>query len=461
MNSCLPMAPVLGIIQTGGYNTQIPPHEWTISLALTIYNLLLILGSPVILIGYFIKLYRRPDYRSRWAERLGFFPAARGKKGIHVHAVSLGESKVAARVVSELLQKHPQLPIIFTCSTATASAFIQQTFGHRVDHCYLPFDFPWVVAAFMKRFQPRMSVITEVEWWPNLIHQHHKKNNPVIMINAKMTDSSKETYLKFAPLFKDMAKKTTQVLVQTPTSLSNFAALGLQNEQLQLSNNIKFDEPSVTHLPAHINGLKSAINKSAINGRKVWIAGSTHAEDEIAVLFAFKQLKEQHPELLLILVPRHPERFNTVYENCLAQHFSVARRSKDETITATTDILLGDTLGELSGLYSLADYAFIGGSITKRGGHNPLEAAIYGIPLIMGPSQFNSLDIIESLENAGALTVVNDGDALHQTIEHFISNPAISQQAGQSSANAIAANQGALAQTLAYLEQTLTQENIH
>lgn len=426
------------------------------TLALSIYNVFLILFSPAILLSYLIKLYKRPDYRDRWAERLGRFPTAKRQHGLHIHAVSLGETKVAAKVVSKLLEQHPALPIVFTCSTATASEFIQRQFGDQVDHCYLPFDFPWVVARFLNRYQPKVCVITEVEWWPNLICQNQRRGSPVVMINVKMTDSSARTYLKFESLFHTMAAKVTGVLVQNQASYDRLLKLGISEEKLTLTNNIKFDEQAPRHFPSVIEQLRTSII-----GRPVWIAGSTHAEDEAAVFSAFNRLKNIEPSLLLILVPRHPERFNSVYQTCLSHNHNTARRSTNDEITADTDILLGDTLGELSSLYSLADMAFIGGSITDRGGHNPLEAAIYGIPLIMGPSQFNAIDIVESLTAAGALTVIDDADSLYEILARFIKEPEVSRVAGQSSASAMEANQGALQQTTDYLNQLLLQHNIH
>lgn len=422
-------------------------------MSLSIYNLCLILCSPLILLSYLIKLYKRPDYRPRWAERLGCFPPVKKTGGLHIHAVSLGEAKVAAKVLSELLAQHPELPVVFTCSTATASEFIQRQFGDTVDHCYLPFDFPWIVADFLNRYQPKICVITEVEWWPNLINQHARKGNPVVIINAKMTSSSAKTYQKFRRIFDTMSVNVDHVLVQNQNSWEQFQQLGLNEKQLQLTNNIKFDEQPSEQTPEFIGPIKTAFAD-----RPVWVAGSTHAEDEAVVLEAFSKLKEKHSDLLLILVPRHPERFERVYEHCNKHGFRLSRRSQNQAVTTDTDILLGDTLGELGALYALADMAFIGGSITDRGGHNPLEAAIYGVPLVMGPSQYNSADIVESLAEAGALQVVEDSSELYQILEQWLNNAELRLAAGASCSKAFTENQGALAKTLDVLNPLITHQ---
>lgn len=417
-----------------------------LSIALLVYNLLLILAAPLILLNYGFKLWRRPDYRQRWTERLGAFPTARQTGGLHIHAVSLGEAKVGAKVVNALRQQQPELPVVFTCSTATASEFIRNTFADRVDHCYLPLDFPWVVQRFQRRFQPQLCVIVEVEWWPNLIHQYAKRDIPVVMVNAKMTASSARTYQRFGSLFAQMCQGVTQVLAQNPSSFAEFKQLGLTDTQLTLTNNIKFDEAPQTHFTASIEQLRALLVH-----RPVWVAGSTHEEDEEQVLEAFQQLLTSHPELLLILVPRHPERFVQVATKCSQLGLNIARRSLNQAPAAETQILLGDTLGELAELYSLGQFAFIGGSITARGGHNPLEAAIYGIPLLIGPSQFNSAEIVGPLEDAGALKVVHNAHDIQQQLLLWLQDPEARATAGAQSAKVIADNGGALAKTSQYL----------
>lgn len=419
-------------------------------LPLLIYNLVLILCSPLILASYLIKLYRRPDYRARWSERLGQFPPATQTGGLHIHAVSLGEAKVAAKVVDALRNEDPALPVIFTCSTATASDFIRNKYADSIDHCHLPLDFPWLVARFIRRYQPRLCVITEVEWWPNLIGQYHRRQTPIVLINAKMNASSAQTYTKLGPLFRVMAAGITQVLAQNQSSFAQFQQLGLQPQQLQLANNIKFDEAAPSAFPEAIEQIRDQLGS-----RPVWIAGSTHADDEDAIFSAFATVKAQIPELLLILVPRHPERFKQVADRCQQAGYQMVRRSDSGLPDGDTDILLGDTLGELVSLYSLADVAFVGGSITDRGGHNPLEAAIFGIPILMGPSQYNAAEISQRLIDAGALKVIHDGESLSESLLCWLQDETLRQQAGQQSADVINANQGALGLTTRYLQQQL------
>ncbi|MBE7377223.1 lipid IV(A) 3-deoxy-D-manno-octulosonic acid transferase [Pseudomonas lopnurensis] len=418
----------------------------------TLYTLLFHLGLPLVFLRLLWRAWRAPAYARRIGERfaVGLPPLRPG--GIWVHAVSVGESIAAAPMIRELMARHPGLPITVTCMTPTGSERIQALFGDRVQHCYLPYDLPWAAARFLDRIRPKLAVVMETELWPNHIHQCARRGIPVVLANARLSERSARGYARFARLTAPMLAELSLIAVQTAAEAERFRRLGARRESVEVTGSIKFDLSIDPALLARATALRTQWGAQA---RPLWIAASTHAGEDEIILDAHRQLLAQHPQALLILVPRHPERFGSVVELCRKAGFATLRRSTDEAVDAGTQVLVGDTMGELLFLYALADIAFVGGSLVPNGGHNLLEPAALGKPVLSGPHLFNFLEISAQLRGAGALREVQDADQLAQGVGELWRDPAAAQRMRDAGLGVLKANQGALERLLAGLGHLL------
>jgi len=406
-----------------------------------LYNLLLHLALPLIALRLLWRALRAPDYAKRVPERFALCWPKTPPGGIWLHAVSLGESIAAAPLVEALLERYPHLPITMTCMTPTGSARISALFGERVQHGYLPYDLPWAARRFIGRLRPRLAILMETELWPNHIHQCARLDIPVILANGRLSERSARGYARFARLTRPMLSELSWLAVQSQVEAERFVALGALPERVAVTGSIKFDVRPPEGIAERAAALRS--DWQAEN-RPLWIAASTHAaEDEIA-LAAHKTLLKTRPDALLILVPRHPERFASVHTLCQQQGFAVKRRSTGEQVDKTTQVLLGDTLGELLFLYALADLALVGGSLVPHGGHNLLEPAALGKPLLAGVHLFNFEGIAAQLKQAGALQCVTDAETLTAALTALWDNPRQAQQMREAAQSVLTANQGAL-----------------
>lgn len=414
----------------------------------TLYTLLFHLGLPLVALRLAWRAWRAPAYARRIGERfaLGLPPLKPG--GIWVHAVSVGESIAAAPMVRELMARHPDLPITLTCMTPTGSERIQALFGDRVQHCYLPYDLPWAASRFLDRVRPKLAVIMETELWPNHIHQCARRRIPVVLANARLSARSARGYARFAKLTAPMLAELDWIAVQTEAEAERFRQLGARPECVGVTGSIKYDLTIDPALPARAAELRAAWGAS---GRPVWIAASTHAGEDEIILAAHRAVLARRPDALLILVPRHPERFTSVYELSRQSGFASQRRSSGESVTAQTQVLVGDTMGELLFLYALADSAFVGGSLVPNGGHNLLEPAALGKPVLSGPHLFNFLEIAAQLRDAGALLEVDGAEALARDVEGLWADAARAAAMRDAGLGVLRANQGALERLLAGL----------
>ncbi|NIF19091.1 lipid IV(A) 3-deoxy-D-manno-octulosonic acid transferase [Pantoea sp. Cy-639] len=412
----------------------------------TLYTLLFHLGLPLVALRLFLRGRKAPAYRQRIAERFacGLPPMRQG--GIWVHAVSVGESIAAAPMVRALLKQYPDLPITLTCMTPTGSERIRAMFGDepRVQHCYLPYDLPWAAGRFLDHVRPQLGIIMETELWPNHIHQCAKRGIPVALANARLSARSARGYARFAGLTRPMLAEMSLIAVQTETEGQRFRDLGARPGCVQVTGSIKFDLKIDDQLLPRARALREQWN--AVQ-RPLWIAASTHEGEDALILAAHRELLKVHSDALLILVPRHPERFNAVYGLC-AEQFATVRRSGGTAVEAATQVLLGDTMGELLFLYALADIAFVGGSLLPTGGHNPLEPAALALPVIMGPHVFNFLEISAMLREAGALQQVDDAEGLAGAVRRLIELPQDARRMGEAGRAVMQANQGALQRLL-------------
>ena len=421
----------------------------------TLYTALFYLGLPLVAIRLWLRARKAPAYAKRIGERFSYGLPPLQPGGIWVHAVSVGESIAAAPMIRALLARYPQLPITVTCMTPTGSERIQAMFANepRIQHCYLPYDLPCAAARFLDRAKPSLAVIMETELWPNHIHQCAKRGIPVALANARLSERSARGYARFARLTRPMLEEMSLLAVQTATEAERFLSLGARPEAVQVTGSIKFDltiDPQLLVRASELREQWRAVE------RPVWIAASTHEGEDEVVLNAHRQLLASHPDALLIVVPRHPERFNSVFELCREQGFETIRRSSAEPVTSSTSVLLGDTMGELLFLYALADSAFVGGSLVATGGHNPLEPAALGKPVIMGPHRFNFLEISAMLRDAGALREVDDAEGLAEAVRQLFELPQDAQRMAQAGLKVMQANQGALTRLLDGLDRLIT-----
>lgn len=410
-----------------------------------LYSLLLHLLLPLLLLRLLWRSIQIPAYRSRITERFALALPRMASGGIWVHAVSVGEVIAAVPMIKALQARYPQYPLLLTCMTPTGAERAQSLLGDQVHHCYLPYDFPWAAARFLEQIQPRLAIIMETELWPNHIHQCARRGIPVVLANARLSVRSARGYARLGHLVKPMLAELSWIAVQTAAEAERFHQLGANEEQLTVTGSIKFDlqvPPSVTTQAKNLRHLWHG------EARPSWIAASTHEGEEEQVLSAHRHLLAEIPEALLILVPRHPERFDTVARLCGQQGFSYVRYSSGERVHAHHQILLGDTMGELLLFYALADQAFVGGSLVPIGGHNLLEPAALGRPLLSGPALFNFSEVADQLQNAEALRIVDSADTLGAVLLNDFRDPKCRHRRGQQAYKVLQSNQGALLQLL-------------
>ncbi|MBH3362408.1 lipid IV(A) 3-deoxy-D-manno-octulosonic acid transferase [Pseudomonas fulva] len=419
----------------------------------TLYTLLFHLALPLLALRLYLRARKAPAYGRRIGERFAIKLPTMRKGGIWVHAVSVGESIAAAPMVRALLKAYPELPITLTCMTPTGSERIGALFADepRVQHCYLPYDLPWAAGRFLDHVQPRLGVIMETELWPNHIHQCARRGIPVALANARLSERSARGYGRFARLTRPMLAEMSLIAAQTEVEAQRFLALGARAACVQVTGSIKFDLKIDEQLVPRAQALRQ---QWAATSRPVWIAASTHDGEDALILQAHQQLLQVHGDALLILVPRHPERFDAVHAIC-SQQFATVRRSTGLPVLAQTQVLLGDTMGELLFLYALADMAFVGGSLVPTGGHNPLEPAALALPVLMGPHVFNFLEISAMLREAGALQQVDDAQGLAGAVQRLVELPQDARRMGEAGRAVMRANQGALQRLLEGLERLM------
>ncbi len=368
-----------------------------------IYTLLLALASPILLFSLYKSKPNKPKFGPRWKEHFGITPKLNtDQRPIWIHAVSVGESIAAAPLIKALKKQNPEQAILVTTTTSTGAEQVAKL-GDLVEHRYMPIDFSFAVKGFLKAVNPKQMLIIETELWPNTLNTVHKAGIPITVVNARLSEKSCRNYAKVQPLFNLLHPKLTQVLCQTESDAERFARLGVAKEKLTITGSIKFDIQISDEVRAKVKELRSVLGET----RPVWIAASTHKGEDEQVLAAHKKVLETQPNALLILVPRHPERFDDVFALCQQQGFESVRRTTTPEVTDTTQVYLGDTMGEMLILIGAADVCFMGGSLIgdKVGGHNVLEPAALGVPVITGPSYYNFMEIVEQMVKAEGIIV--------------------------------------------------------
>ncbi len=410
------------------------------------YALLTYLLLPYVLLHLLWRGWRAPDYWRRWRERLGY-PQIVQPGVIWLHAVSVGEVQAARPLVRALRERYPQRPLLITTTTPTGSQRVHALFGDSVLHCYLPYDLGGAVARFYQRFQPAIGLILETELWPQLLHSGAARGVPLLLINARLSPRSARRYASFPRLTTSTLQQFALIAAQGSGDAKRFRALGAPSDRLHNTGNIKFAIAPYASLKEQAEALRRQWGSN----RPVWIAASTHEGEEDLVLDAFTTLLQQFPQALLLLAPRHPERFSRAAALCRRRGFETVTRVSQQTTSTTTAVFLGNTLGELMLFYAAADVAFVGGILVPIGGHNPLEPASLGLPVILGPHSFNFDEISQMLHACGAAQTVRDAPSLAAAVAHLLEDAPLRSQIGQRGQTLVLQNREALARTLALI----------
>jgi 3-deoxy-D-manno-octulosonic-acid transferase len=411
-----------------------------------LYTLLLYLALPFASLVVALRgLTEREYWRGGWA-RFGFGPPRAGG-GIWVHAVSVGEVQAAAVLIEALRARSPALEITLSCATPTGRARGRALLPG-LDVRYGPYDLPGCVRRCLNGLRPRMLIVLETELWPNLLHATQAAGVPTLIASARVSERSARFYQRLPGLLRASLGAAVWVGAQTEADAQRFIALGVPAQRVAVVGNIKFDRA----LPPGVLTRGAQLRARYAAGRAVWVAGSTHAGEEPIVLEAHRRLCEAQPRALLILAPRHPQRAEAAAALAAAQGFRCIRRST-ESSADDYQVLLLDTLGELPEFYAAADVAFVGGSLVAIGGHNLLEPAALGLPVLSGPQQFNSPEVARALRGQGALIIVHDAAELAAALTRLLADPQARATQGAAGRAAIAANRGALERLLGLIER--------
>ena len=406
-----------------------------------IYSLLFYLLIPPILWRMLWRGRHEPAYRKRLGERFGLYrQSGPSERVIWIHAVSVGEAEAAFPLIRSLRRQFPSTPFLVTTTTPTGSARVQSVLKAEVAHVYLPYDLPYAVARFLDHFRPDLAVIMETEIWPNLFHASAIRGIPLAIVNARLSERSARGYARLGGFTRNTLANVRLIAAQTQADAERFLAVGAKPETVRMTGNIKYD----LELPDDYFQQGIVLRDSLFGKRPVWIAASTHEGEELLVLRAFAEIRVAKPELLLVLVPRHPPRFDKVANLCLSEGFTLSRRSLNET-AKQADVFLVDTLGELRQFYAASDIAFIGGSLVAVGGHNVLEAAIAGIPVIFGPHMFNFLEAGRRLKEAGGAVQIAEGEELAGIVIDLLHDVNRNLRMGEAGREFVESGRGALA----------------
>ena len=418
-----------------------------------LYRLALYLAAPLISGVFLWRGLRDRSYWRNFSERFGFGPRL-APQGVWLHAVSVGEVQACAPLVSALQRRHPQLPLTVTTFTPTGAARARALFGGVAQVRYVPYDLPGAVRRFFTRVQPRLAVVFETELWPNLYRECGRRRVPLVLASARLSARSVSRYRLLGRLFRDTVSQTAAVGAQGAADAERFQALGADPASTHVTGNLKFD----FELPPDIAARGARLRELYARTRPLWVAGSTHGEgEEQALLEAHRRVRQRQPQALLVLAPRHPLRFAEVAQQLAQAGVRYLRRSQpaDAAAAAACEVLLLDSLGELLDWYAAADVAFVGGSLVPIGGHNLLEPAALGVPILTGPHNFNSEEIARLLIARDAAEMVHDAAELSARLTALLADPEARARMGAQGRASVEANRGALAKLLALIEPLL------
>lgn len=413
-----------------------------------LYTLLWWLALPLMFLYLLWRSRKQPDYLRHWAERLGRAPRMPAGPVIWLHAVSVGETRAAAPLVRALLAHHPDCTLLVTNTTPTGRATAAELFGRSIRQSYLPYDVPPLVARFLERTHPDIAIFLETEIWPNLYAGCRRRGIPAYLVNARLSERSARGYHRIATLTREALASLTGIAAQTEADAHRLAGLGAVHPHV--TGNVKFD----IEAPDDTKGKTEKFRK-LFAGRFVFLIASTRQGEEALILDTCLEI--DIPNLLLVIVPRHPQRFAEVAALLQSRGVEFSQRSRDEPVTTQTEIYLGDSMGELAAYYAAADVAFVGGSLMPLGGQNLIEACAAGCPVLIGPHTWNFLEAADLAVAAGAALRVADAEALAHTLKQLYQHPDKLRLMGEAGWHFSRAHQGATKRILALMEPELSR----
>ena len=415
------------------------------------YSILIVLATPAVFLYFALRGIRDRAYLGRWNERFGFIKAPPERNSVLIHAASVGEFNAASPLIKALLKTYPELPITVTTLTPTGSERVKRELGSKVFHCYIPLDLPAAVSRFFGRLQPRLIIVMETEIWPNMYLQAQRMNIPLLMANARLSPRSVEGFQRVSGFVKDVLQTVAWIGAQSTGDADRLESCGAQSQRIDMTGNLKFDLAVPASLEEKGYALRSRWNRA----RPVLVAGSTHEADENVVIPAFIQLLENLPDALLILVPRHPERFARAAQMARAAGLRTELRSHAEVCSEEAQCFVIDSVGELMTYYACGDVAFVGGSMGEQGGHNALEPAALGKPVLLGPNMDNAKEIANQLVQCKAARRVTNQQEFRQVVEQILTDGKLRDSMGQAGKSLVEKNKGALNLTLKAVEKLL------
>jgi 3-deoxy-D-manno-octulosonic-acid transferase len=399
---------------------------------------------PVMLYHLVWRGLRDRNYFRRWSERFGWYARAPMDGSLWVHAVSVGEVNAAAPLIDALRMRYPDAPMVVTTTTPTGAARVQALWKGDVQHLYFPYDLPGAVRRFLAHVRPQLVVVMETEIWPNLYVAIGQGDVPLLMVNARLSQRSWRGYQPVLPLIRLTLGQVTLIAAQSEADARRLRSVGAPAERVRVVGNLKYD----LRLPEGLDTQARRRRATWGSARPVWIAASTHEDEEARVLDVHARLRAEFPDLLLLWAPRHPERFGAVAELCVQRGFRTRTRSGDEIASADTECFVLDSMGELMGFYAAADVAFVGGSLQPIGGHNVLEPAALAVPSVVGPYTFNFAEATALLRDEGALLQVPDADGLEDALATLLADAPRRRAMGAAGRLTVERERGALARTM-------------
>ena len=413
------------------------------------------LAMPLVLLRIAWRGVGNRAYWSRVAERFGLGPPLGGPGGavetLWLHAVSVGEVQAALPLVRALRARRPQVRMVMTTTTPTGMERVRHAFGSEVIHRYAPYDLPGATRRFLDRVEPRLAIFVETEIWPNLVHQCHRRAIPVLFANARLSERSAAGYRRLGGLMRQTLTRVAAIAAQSEEDARRLREIGAPFERVVVTGSTKFD----VAVSASTREAGQVLRRQLGVERSVWIAASTHEGEEEQVLEAFAIVRRAVPACLLVLVPRHPERFARVAALCRRQGFQVSLRSGASEGSRDVDVFVGDTMGELPVFYAASDVAFVGGSLVDVGGHNMLEPAALGVPVLLGPSLRNFADISDRLCRERAAEVVEGVESLALAVIRHLGDANLRHRTGECGRRFVERNRGAGERVLALVERSL------
>lgn len=413
-----------------------------------IYTFALWLLFPYIFLRLLWRARKQPEYLHHIAERFGFYSIHSSKPVIWLHAVSVGETRAMQSLVTRLHAKYPDHQLLFTHTTPTGRAASEQLYGSSVLRVYLPYDYPFAVHGFLRHFRPRLGILMETEIWFNLIHICHKNETPLLLLNARMSEKSALGYARFARLTRNALGKLSAVAAQTADDAARLTSLGAKN--VSVTGNLKFDiDP-----PSAMLELGRQLREQFGISRRIFLAASTREGEEILLLDTLQDIHV--PDILLVIVPRHPQRFDEVSGLIAARGIAFQSRSGNSAVRKETRIVLGDSMGEMFAYYAAADIAFIGGSLMPYGGQNLIEACAVGTPIVVGPHMYNFAEATRQAVSAGAAIQVSNTAELAAQVQRLLQDHALLHDMHRHCAEFIGSNRGATEKSLQLVERLLS-----